>query len=178
MTAGSDYLSVDIEGPHKVGDDIRELGVVEVSNTQNKFFVRFFENQNGNLVTLKSQEVGLIMFAEWVKRFHHPVFVSFNSWDWVHVKSAFDRFGIDCPFGQPGRSVDIKVYFMGLMKVDQRDTNKRQVVKLFPSIQKHTHHALDDATEQAEIFAQMLAFRWDQRENIYAGIEDNEGNAE
>ncbi len=164
---GDDYISVDIEGPHRIGDDIRQLGAVHVQNMEDKFFVEFYTVPNWNfpdqVIQRESQALGLLRFAEWVNKFHHPVFVSYNSFDWVHVKAAFERHGIPDPFGQPGRSVDIKVYYMGLMKKEQHETNKRDVTKLFPSIQKHCHNGLMDALEQAQIFAGMLDFRWDQR---------------
>lgn len=166
---GDDYISVDIEGPHRVGDDLRQLGACNVRNTQDRFFAEFYTvpdwNYPDQIIQHESQALGFRRFADWVNKFHHPVHVSFNSWDWIHIYYGFQRHGIPNPFGQPGRSVDIKVYYMGLIKREQHETNKRDVVKLFPSIQKHTHNGLDDAIEQAEIFAQMLDFRWNQLES-------------
>lgn len=45
---------------------------------------------------------------------------------------------------------------MGMQKTQWRETAKRQVRAQFPSSQKHTHNALEDAIEQAEIFGKML----------------------
>ena len=48
---------------------------------------------------------------------------------------------------------------MGLKKCAWADTVKRKVRADFPSKTKHTHNALDDAIEQAEIFEKMLSFK-------------------
>jgi hypothetical protein len=163
-----DYLSVDIEGCKHVGDDFRQIGACDVRDRTNTFFVEFYRvpdwNHPNEIILVSDQEEGVRKFAEWCNKFHRPVFVSFNAYDWIHIYAAFDRYGIPNPFGQPGRTFEIKAYFGGLMKKDQNETNKRDVTKIFPSIQKHTHNGLEDAIEQAEIFEQMLDFRWDQRE--------------
>lgn len=51
--------------------------------------------------------------------------------------------------------LDIKAYFMGKTGSKWGETTKKQVKEKFPSTQKHTHNALDDALEQAEIFEKM-----------------------
>ena len=47
---------------------------------------------------------------------------------------------------------------MGKFHTSWSDTIKKEITKRFPSIHKHTHNALEDAIEQAEIFEQMLKF--------------------
>ena len=45
---------------------------------------------------------------------------------------------------------------MGLERTAFGDTRKSDVLRRFPVRLPHTHHALDDAREQAEILARLL----------------------
>ena len=58
------------------------------------------------------------------------------------------------PFGISG--VDIKAYFMGKLDNSWSETTKKNVSARFTPSHKHTHNALDDAMEQAEIFEKLL----------------------
>jgi hypothetical protein len=157
------YISVDIEGTEHTprteveewGTAIREIGACEVGNLQNRFFVKFFD-RGYPIKQLISQKEGMEQFEAWLKQFEHPIFVSFNSWDWVHVMYYFWKFLGRCPFGLPGRSIDIKVYFMGREGKPYQKTHKHAVTKRYPTNFPHTHNGLDDAIEQADIFAKML----------------------
>lgn len=58
--------------------------------------------------------------------------------------------------------IDMKSYFMGKHNIRLfKDTGRKQMLKHYPVTIEHTHNALDDALEQAEIVRQMLA---DKRE--------------
>jgi len=61
------------------------------------------------------------------------------------------------PFGIAG--IDIKTYFMGKLNVPWGETTKKRVATCFTPSHKHTHNALDDAIEQAEIFEKLLKFK-------------------
>ena len=100
-------------------------------------------------------------FAEWIAASAagaRPVFVGFNAtFDWSFTHWYFIHFlGAD-PFGIAG--LDIKAYYMGALgKSRWAETTKRHIEPRFRSNHPHTHHALDDAKEQAEVFANIRAF--------------------
>jgi DNA polymerase III epsilon subunit-like protein len=87
-----------------------------------------------------------------------PVFVGFNAtFDWMFVSWYFHRFLGKNPFGISG--LDIKAYYMGALgKKTWAETTKRSIEKRFLSSAPHTHHALDDAREQAEVFLKIKAY--------------------
>jgi DNA polymerase III epsilon subunit-like protein len=105
-------------------------------------------------------EAAMRDFAAWLKGVspaRRPVFVAFNAtFDWMFVSYYFHRFTGDNPFGISG--LDIKAYYMGALgKRTWADTAKRNMEKRFLSDAPHTHNALDDAREQAEIFLKVKA---------------------
>ncbi|MGI8423716.1 MAG: 3'-5' exonuclease [Chloroflexota bacterium] len=87
-----------------------------------------------------------------------PVFVSFSSWDWVFVYYYLIRFGGASPFGHA--SLDIKSFYLGRCGGSWVGTGKRSIAKTQPELLRglgpHTHHALDDAREQGELFRRIL----------------------
>lgn len=91
-----------------------------------------------------------------------PVFVGFNAtFDWMFVHWYFVHFLGRSPFGIAG--LDIKAYAMGSLGLERwSDTTKRNLDRRFLATDVHTHHALDDAREQAEIFSRLRAFTQSQ----------------
>jgi len=87
-----------------------------------------------------------------------PVFVGFNAtFDWMFVTYYLVHFTGESPFGISG--LDIKAYYMGALgKRSWRDTAKGNMDPRFLSDAPHTHHALDDAREQAEVFQKVRAY--------------------
>ena len=154
------YVSVDIEGSHAENGDwdhiIREIGACIVGNTQKQFFIQFAYDGADQTKPFVTPEQGMLLFEAWLSQFSYPIFVSFNSWDYVHVFYYFWKYLGRSPFGLPGRSIDMKVYFMGKYGVLYQDTHKHAVKKLCPTNLPHTHNGLEDSMEQAEIFEQML----------------------
>ncbi len=98
-------------------------------------------------------------FADWLMGVcdneGRPVFVAFNAtFDWMFVHWYFIHFLGRDPFGISGW--DIKAYYAGLMKkLLWSETAKQKLEKKFLSAKPHTHNALDDAREQAEIFSRL-----------------------
>lgn len=95
---------------------------------------------------------------QWIKSVcgtdRRPVFVSFNAtFDWMFSHWYFIHFLGSDPFGISG--LEMKSFYSGLIGCEWGETTKKYVVKRFPSKQAHTHNALDDAREQAEIFMGM-----------------------
>lgn len=108
-------------------------------------------------------EAALRSFCAWVAAVtgpeQRPVFVSFSSWDWTFVYYYLMRFVGSSPFGHS--SLDIKSCYMGRLGGGWTATVKRRIAKEHPELLAgagpHTHHALDDAQEQAELFRRLLA---------------------
>jgi ribonuclease T len=93
-------------------------------------------------------------FRKWLEDLGdvRPVFVGFNaSFDWMFVHWYFVNFLDEDPFGISG--LDIKAYYMGAFdKPKWKDTAKSQMPRYLLSEAPHTHHALDDAREQLDVF--------------------------
>ncbi|MCU0506354.1 MAG: 3'-5' exonuclease, partial [Chloroflexi bacterium] len=82
-----------------------------------------------------------------------PVFVSFNApFDWLFVADHLWRHLGRNPFGTS--AVDLKALFMGRHLDSVRswaETRSVDVRRIYPVALPHTHGALDDAREQAEV---------------------------
>lgn len=84
-----------------------------------------------------------------------PVFVGFNAaFDWSFVNYAFHRFLGRNPFGFA--ALDIKSLYLGVMGGTWRGTRMSEVRAVLQPRRDSTHHALDDALAQAEIFEALL----------------------
>ncbi len=80
-----------------------------------------------------------------------PIFIAFNlSLDWKFVDDYFNVYLGENPFGLG--TLDIKTYFMGKLDTEFAGTTKKKIKEFLGYEGKHTHHALEDAIEQAEIF--------------------------
>ena len=106
-------------------------------------------------------ETAMRELAAWLSEVspqRRPVFVGFNAaFDWMFVHWYFLHFLGKNPFGISG--LDIKAYYMGALgKKTWADTSKRNLEKRFLGSAPHTHHALDDAREQAEVFQKIRAY--------------------
>jgi DNA polymerase III epsilon subunit-like protein len=100
-------------------------------------------------------------FADWVRsqaKGRRPVAVSYPaSFDWTWLHWYFVRYLDHNPFGFSG-SYDIKTMFAAKSGHLLTDSVKRLLPLELRSSLPHTHHALDDALEQAEIFVNL--FNW------------------
>jgi len=169
------YISVDVEasGPIPGEFSLLSIGACVVTNTGQNFyselkplndnFIAGAMEVNGlSLAKLKLEgeepTAAMARFRHWIEKVSadtKPVFVGFNAtFDWSFTHWYFIKFLGAGPFGISG--LDIKAYFMGRRRVLWQETNKKKIRALYPSQTRHTHNALDDAKEQAEIFAGML----------------------
>jgi len=82
-----------------------------------------------------------------------PVFVALNApFDWMFVADAAWRHLGRNPFGI--NAIDIKALYLGRHLDEVRawaETTRRAMLRRYPVGLPHTHHALDDAREQALI---------------------------
>ncbi len=98
--------------------------------------------------------------AAWLGEVGHdrqPVFVAFNApFDWMFVNDYFQRFAGHNPFG--ASALDMKAYYMGRHHVKRwAATTGAHVKRRYGIATSHTHNALDDAREQAELMRLLLS---------------------
>jgi ribonuclease T len=98
-------------------------------------------------------------FARWVLESCSgatPVFVGFNAaFDWGFVNWYFLMFCGSNPFGVA--PLDIKAYYAGFAGADWEATRSSRLPERFKGPAPHSHDALEDAIEQANIFNRIRA---------------------
>jgi hypothetical protein len=91
-------------------------------------------------------------FSDWLKEVggnERPVFVSDNvAYDWQWISSAFDKAGLDNPFGHSGRR--ISDFWAGL----NHNWGETQSWKRFRKT-KHDHNPVNDAMGNVEAFQEI-----------------------
>ena len=75
--------------------------------------------------------------------------------DWMFLHWYFVAFAGESPFGFSG-ALDIKTIYQQKARVTLDEGRARDLPPELRASRPHTHNALDDAIEQAEIFAQAL----------------------
>lgn len=168
------YLSVDIEtsGPLIATHSMLQIGACDVDAPSERFEailkpiseaadpsameivgkpLTYFETEGEDPAT------AIPRFSEWVAlraRTGTPVFVAFNAgFDWGFVNWYFLSYTDVNPFGVA--PLDIKAYYAGLSGSKWEDTRSSRLPERFSSPKRHTHDALDDAVEQADMFRRM-----------------------
>ncbi|MET9501909.1 3'-5' exoribonuclease [Streptomyces sp. NPDC006622] len=101
-------------------------------------------------------------FAHWVREVSEgaqPVMCGYPaSYDWTFLYWYLIRSTGESPFGHSGR-LDMETLYATKAGVPLRTVAKRSMpTELLPR-RRHTHHALDDAVEQAELFAHLMAWQ-------------------
>ena len=88
-----------------------------------------------------------------------PVIVAYPAvFDWMFLYWYLLRFTGDSVFGHSG-CLDIKTLYAIRAGVPIGAAVKRRMPATCSPSGRHTHHALDDAIEQAELFANLMAWR-------------------
>ncbi|GAB4046647.1 exonuclease domain-containing protein [Catellatospora paridis] len=107
-------------------------------------------------------EVAMREFSRWVTTTageHRPVFVAYPaSFDWMFVYWYLIRFTGASVFGHSG-CLDVKTAYAIRAGVPFGRAHKRAMPKQLLSTRPHTHHALDDAVEQADLFANLMSWQ-------------------
>jgi ribonuclease T len=98
-------------------------------------------------------------FADWlagVAGGRRAVFVGWNAgFDWMFVADYFERFLGRNPFGIA--PLDMKAYVMGRQHIDRwADTRRGRLAEHYGPAEPLTHHALDDARQQAVFIRRLL----------------------
>lgn len=101
--------------------------------------------------------------SEWVQLQagnFNPVLVAYPlSFDWTWLYWYFVRYSkLGSPF-EYSRCFDIKTAFAVKTHLPISEAGRSRLQPSLRSMREHTHHAVDDAIEQAEIFANV--FEWD-----------------
>lgn len=103
--------------------------------------------------------------ADWIKQHAGdgaPVLVAYPlSFDWTWLFWYFTQF---CENGSPfghSRCFDLKTAYAVKAKVPISSAGRSKVPANLKGIHPHSHHALDDAIEQAQLFANV--FEWEGR---------------
>jgi DNA polymerase III epsilon subunit-like protein len=170
------YISVDVEtaGPNPGQFSLLSIGACTVARPRRTFYAEL--QPVTHLYTAEARAVsGLSLeelaenglppekalrgLEEWlsevVPTWLKPVFVAFNApFDWMFMSDYFHRYRGANPFGH--KALDIKAVYMGLHGVAWADTTYRQISGHYLEKPTLTHHALEDALVQAEIFTRML----------------------
>ncbi len=93
-----------------------------------------------------------------------PVLVAYPlSFDWSWLYWYFTSFSRDGSPFEYSRCFDVKTAVAVKLGVPISEAGRSRLPGFLRSTRKHTHHALDDAIEQAEIFAKV--FEWRRHES-------------
>ncbi len=172
---GEVYISVGIEtsGPVPEEYSILSIGAAVVGKLDMKFYAEV-KPINGNSVESfldsrfsmkKLYETGeepsatIERFAEWVEFVSGddvPIFVAFGTFDWMFIKWYLVKFDRENLFGQ--NNIDMRSYYMGALGSTWEEAMNKKIPRFIVSNRGHTHNALDNALEQAEIFEKMLKY--------------------
>jgi hypothetical protein len=173
------YISIDVEADGPIPGDfsMQSLGAVVAEPGLARTFYREFKPVSDRwdpgaaavskldraqlIASAAEPALGMEDFRKWISdvtgRGNRAVAVCFNAtFDWQFVNWYFHHFLGKNPFGIS--ALDIKAFYMGALgKAHWRETSKRHFDTSFLPQLPHTHNALDDAKEQAEIFLRVYA---------------------
>ena len=171
------YVSVDVEtaGPAPAKYSLLSIGACLVDDPDQAFYIELQPlSMNTRPEALSIHQISLerlaregvapaeamSRFAEWlaaaISPDQNPVFVSFNApFDWMFVADYFHRFLGQNPFGHS--ALDLKALYMGLTGAPWSHTSMRYVAPRYLGNRRLSHHAAQDALDQAEMFRRMLA---------------------
>jgi hypothetical protein len=104
-------------------------------------------------------ETAMPAAAEWVDAVaagRRPVLVAYPvAFDWMFLHWYFETFGGSSPFGHSG-AVDVRSLYMGAAAVPFSNSSKKEMPADLQPRTAHTHHALEDAIEQGQLFVNIL----------------------
>lgn len=170
------YVSVDIEasGPVPGRYAMLSLGACLVADPTQTFYAEFqptsleadaqaMEVHGLAMDTLQREGLplaqGMAEFDRWLAAAcpasQRPVLVSYNApFDWMFVHDAFMRALGRNPFGHT--ALDIRAIYVGWTGRPWRDVRFEELAGRYLGDRRLTHHALDDALAQAQIFRGLM----------------------
>jgi DNA polymerase III epsilon subunit-like protein len=171
------YICVDVEtaGPIPPDYSLLSIGACTVFEPQSTFYIELqpvteqsipeaAEVHKLSLEHLSLEGVPPITamqrFEQWLADHSAPnkqlVFVAFNApFDWTFINYYFIHYLGHNPFGHA--ALDIKAFYMGRTGVPWSQTSWRYISPQFSEDTHLTHHALQDALDQAGLFNKLLA---------------------
>ena len=172
------YVSVDIEasGPIPGEYSMLSIGACLVGGVERDFYIelkpisdRFLPSAMAvsglSLDALRAHgadpALAMAQFEMWIESVTplgtRPIYVALNAtFDWMFTHYYFERYLGRDPFGIGG--LDIKAYYMGLIGCTWEQTRKSKIHRDLLPERAPTHHALEDAVWQAELFENLLAY--------------------
>jgi DNA polymerase III epsilon subunit-like protein len=170
------YISVDVEtaGPYPGQYSLLSIGACSLDMPRRTFYVELkpinkdFTEEALEICQLSMSDLAqnglepeeaMEQFASWLQAVvpggHRPVFVAFNAaFDWMFVAHYFHHYLGHNPFGYA--ALDVKTFYMALHGVSWMETSMRYVTPRYLGERSLSHHALQDALDQADIFQRML----------------------
>jgi DNA polymerase III epsilon subunit-like protein len=170
------YIVIDVEtsGPNPGNYDLLSIGACTVNEVNETFYIELipksehFEEEamgihNLSFVYLNENgvepKVAIEKFEEWIKKVtpsgHTPVFAAFNApFDWLFMTEYFYKYLGRNPFGH--KALDIKALYMGLHPTNWLNTSHHNISMHYHLQKELSHHALEDAIEEAEILSNIL----------------------
>jgi len=171
-----EYISVDVEtsGPNPSDFALLSIGACTINAPRKTFYIELKPDVDGSvpeamsvskLSIEKLKRDGILAkdamqeFSNWlsvvVPEKPQPVFTALNApFDWMFVNDYFHRYLGNNPFGY--KALDIKALYMGLRKTKWTETSYNNMVENMGISTVLTHHALEDAIQQAKIFDILL----------------------
>lgn len=169
------YISVDVEtaGPTPSQYSLLSIGACLVSNPEINFYIELqpindrmlpeaYAIHQLSLDNLRKNGIppaqAMAAFNSWLGGIlptgRKPVFVAFNApFDWMFISDYFHRFLGHNPFGHA--ALDVKAFYMGLCGATWKDTAMKNVAADYLDGRQISHHALEDACDQALIFTRL-----------------------
>lgn len=171
------YISVDVEssGPIPGEYSMLSIGACQIGNIENSFYIELkpvsdnFIPEALNVCGLSLDDLkingiepleALEKFSKWIEEISKgkkPVFVAFHlGFDWSMINHYFLKYLGKNPFGLGG--IDAESIWFGLRDESWNNISKSKIKEFFGMNIEHTHHALDDAKEQALVFEAIMNY--------------------
>lgn len=172
------YICVDVETAGPIPGDyaLLSIGACTLTQPRKTFYIELkpdkpaFSEEALSVCNFSMEELtqkgtaplqALQEFEKWIQSVtptgKKPIFIAFNApFDWMFINEYFFRYLDRNPFGHS--ALDIKAFYMGLAGVTWEETSMKEVIHHFSGQTLLTHHALQDALDQADLFEKMLRF--------------------
>ncbi|HUF38896.1 MAG TPA: 3'-5' exonuclease [Anaerolineales bacterium] len=176
MTPAEIHFSVDIEtaGPNPSDCALLAIGACLLDDPGTTYYCELkpdrerFDPESMQIHKLSRERLesggtapaeAMAAFAGWIERHTpantRPVFVALNAaFDWMFVNDYFHRYLARNPFGH--NALDIKAFYMGFKQLTNFGQAGAALQRDYPLDHTFRHNALEDAIDQAKLFARIL----------------------